>query len=707
MRAWIAVLLAWLWSAMPGAADTRVALVIGNSAYAGVGALSNPTGDAALVADALGSEGFKVTLVRDATRTAMLKALQAFSDEADQADWALVYYAGHGIEVGGVNYLLPIDVELRSDRDAQDEAISLNRVLETVENARKLRLVILDACRNNPFAATMKRSICIRAVERGLAPPEPQAGVIVVYAAAAGEVAEDGAGDHSPFAAALARRMQEPGLEVTRLFNVVTADVLDATGHRQRPYQYGSNPSREEFYFKSPAPVVAKPVDPSAFERTWRFLATSTDPGALKAFLDSLPEDSPLRRRVEARIAELPEPAPQVANQAPEPPKPAPTTGSAERRYVLPEGAAVVPQLGHTGSVEAVAFSPDGRFIVSGSRDETLKVWDAASGALLRTFEGHVGPVSSVAFSPDGRFIVSGSMDHTLKLWDASTVALLKTFNGHNGLVFSVAFSPDGRFIVSGSDDHTLKLWDAASGALLKSAMLSTFVEDEVSSVAFSSDGRYIVSAFSRDGRAFAIHSGTWDNIVEMGEMGASTPASPPRKSPIGYRNSVSSVAFSSDGRLIVIGSGDNTLKLQDAKSGALLKTFEGHHDSVSSVAFSPNGRLIVSGSMDHTLKLWDASTGGLLATYFVVDGHGVAYTPDDRFVTDGDPHAAFAICAALSNCPWTTSSPLTVAPRSRTTLRGCRRRRLRNSGWEPSAFDRALSVIARSPCGRSNPGAA
>jgi WD40 repeat protein len=179
---------------------------------------------------------------------------------------------------------------------------------------------------------------------------------------------------------------------------------------------------------------------------------------------------------------------------------------------------------------------------------------------------------------------------------------------------------------------------------VLKSAMLSTFVEDEVSSVDFSSDGSFIVSNFSRDGRAHSIHSGTWDNIVEMGEMGGSTPASPPRKSPIGYRNSVSSVAFSSDGRLIVIGSGDNTLKLRDAKSGALMKTFEGHHDSVSSVAFSSDGRFIVSGSMDHTLKLWDASTGGLLATYFVVDGHGVAYTPDDRFVTDGDPHAAFAI---------------------------------------------------------------
>ena len=130
MRRPIAFLFLWLCLAHPAFADSRVALVIGNSAYAGVGALSNPKNDAALVAATLGGEGFKVTLVQDANRIAMLKALRGFSDEADQADWALVYYAGHGIEVGGVNYLLPIDVELREDRDAQDEAISLNRVLD-------------------------------------------------------------------------------------------------------------------------------------------------------------------------------------------------------------------------------------------------------------------------------------------------------------------------------------------------------------------------------------------------------------------------------------------------------------------------------------------------------------------------------------------------------------------------------------------------
>ena len=251
MRGWIAFLGLWFCLASSAVAETRVALVIGNSGYGGVAALSNPKGDAALIAQTLGSEGFEVTLVQDATRAAMLNGLRSFSDEADRADWAVVYYAGHGIEVGGINYLLPTDAELREDRDVQDEAISLNRVLDAVANARKLRLVILDACRTNPFAVTMKRSISARAVDRGLAPAEPPAGILVVYAAAAGQVAEDGGGDHSPFTAALARRMLEPGLEVSHLFNVVTADVLDATGHRQRPYQYGSKSDPRRVLFRA------------------------------------------------------------------------------------------------------------------------------------------------------------------------------------------------------------------------------------------------------------------------------------------------------------------------------------------------------------------------------------------------------------------------------------------------------------------------
>jgi uncharacterized caspase-like protein len=309
----IAFLFLWLCLATSALADSRVALVIGNSAYAGVGALANPRDDAALVAATLRGEGFGVTLVQDATRDAMLKALRTFSHEADQADWALVYYAGHGIEVGGTNYLLPVDVELQEDRDAEDEAISLDRVLRAVANAHQLRLVVLDACRNNPFAATMKRSIYTRAVvDRGLAPADPPAGILVVYAAEAGRVAEDGTGGHSPFAAALARRLQDPGLEVRRLFDVVTADVLDATGGHQRPYQYGSNPSREAFYFAPPAP--ATPSDDAMAAAI--DAATSVD--QLTSLIAFLPEGR-LKEHAKSRAEALKQTQTTKAGESPSP----------------------------------------------------------------------------------------------------------------------------------------------------------------------------------------------------------------------------------------------------------------------------------------------------------------------------------------------------------------------------------------------------
>jgi len=228
----------------------RIALVIGNSSYQVVSELPNPRPDAATVAASLKEDGFETRLIPDATRQVMVDALRDFRDQADSADWAVVYYAGHGIEIGGTNYLVPIDAHLRSDVDADDEAIPLNRVLDSVSGAKKLKLVVLDACRDNPFLRTMKRSIALRSVNRGLASIRPEGGVLVVYAAEDGQVAEDGDGKHSPFSEAFVRRLAEPGVEINKLFRLVTADVMTATGNRQRPYQYGSLPGAEDLYFK-------------------------------------------------------------------------------------------------------------------------------------------------------------------------------------------------------------------------------------------------------------------------------------------------------------------------------------------------------------------------------------------------------------------------------------------------------------------------
>lgn len=228
----------------------RVALVIGNSAYTAVPALSNPARDAATVAATLRATGFqKVTLENNLTREGLFNALQTFAADAEQSDWAVVYYAGHGIEINGTNYLIPIDAKLVIDRDVEFEAIALDKVMTAVEGAKKLRLVLLDACRDNPFANQMRRSIASRSIGRGLAEIEPEAGTLVVYSAKHGQTALDGDGTNSPFVTAMIDRMKTPGIEVRRLFDLVRDDVMAMTDRHQQPFSYGSVPGAEDFYF--------------------------------------------------------------------------------------------------------------------------------------------------------------------------------------------------------------------------------------------------------------------------------------------------------------------------------------------------------------------------------------------------------------------------------------------------------------------------
>ena len=233
-------------SALPKASPTlherRVALVIGNSAYQNVGALPNPQKDAQALATTLRNIGFDVvTLAQDATRDKLSEALRTFAEESEKADWAMVYYAGHGIEVNGTNYLIPVDAKLATDRDIQFQAVPLDQVMAAVEGAHKLKLIMLDACRDNPFVPAMRRTaapeasaaptgggtVGTRSIGKGLAEVKVSGATLVVYAAKEGQTALDGEGGNSPFAVAVVQRLATPGVEINKLFRLVRDDVME------------------------------------------------------------------------------------------------------------------------------------------------------------------------------------------------------------------------------------------------------------------------------------------------------------------------------------------------------------------------------------------------------------------------------------------------------------------------------------------------
>lgn len=309
-----AVLTAAQFSMTAAQADRRVALVLGISAYQHVAKLPNPSNDADAMAALFRKSGFDVVETkRDVGIADLRRAVGDFSEKAQDADVAVVFFAGHGIEVDGTNYLVPADAKLARDFDIEDEALSLDRLLKAIEPAKRLRLVMLDACRDNPFAKTMKRTVASRSVGRGLAKIEPTVSdTLIAFAAKAGSVALDGDNSNSPFTTALLEHIATPGVDLRIAFGRVRDAVLTSTARKQEPYVYGSlggntvaivdaNVAAAKAEAK-PAPAQVAAADPAAsvgpraiavapapssneIAEAWRAVSTTTSPTVLEAFV--------------------------------------------------------------------------------------------------------------------------------------------------------------------------------------------------------------------------------------------------------------------------------------------------------------------------------------------------------------------------------------------------------------------------------------
>ena len=328
-RRWIFLLglLAMLAAGTVGHAETRLALVVGNGAYAHVSALANPVNDATGVAEALKGLGFSVTLRTDVTQADLKAAIAAFTDSvaaAGEGTLALFYYAGHGVQVAGGNYLIPVDADIRTDRDVLLRAVPASDLLQTLQLAgSSTNVIILDACRDNPFKSAS------RSIARGLARVDAPTGSLIAYATAPGQTAADGQGDNSPYSAALMKALVRPGQTLEQVFKAVRVEVLAETGGRQTPWEESSlvrdirltgDALAETQPAEAPAiqqamPAPAQAPDPAA--EAWATLSGSNSVAMLEKFVEMYP-DSSFAGFAKVRIEELqrqaavsPAPAPQ------------------------------------------------------------------------------------------------------------------------------------------------------------------------------------------------------------------------------------------------------------------------------------------------------------------------------------------------------------------------------------------------------------
>jgi len=588
-------------------AETRVALVIGNGAYQNAPRLPNPRNDAVDVAAALTRDGFTTIVETDLDKAAMENATIRFARAARTADVAMFYYSGHALQFAGANYLAPVDARLRDEADLR-RLIRLDDIVSDLQQAKNLRILVLDSCRDNPMAEELKRSIgTTRALplQRGLAKIDSPQGMIVAFATQAGRTAEDGDGRHSPYTAAFLKNI-EAREEIGTIFRQISEDVYETTGHGQLPELSLSLIGK--FYLRGRVEIVSKPdnqaTQPDIVRSDFSAAERVDTIGGWDAFLKQHPDGfyASLAQERRAKLtAKAGAPAGNPSQQAALPSVAVPSAADkaalgssavadAREKY---RGWALVQVAGLPDRVNALATPGDGKSLISAGDVSQVRILDAANGTLLRSLGGLWDPIHAVAVSRDGKHIVSGNKDGIVRIWNAEDGNQERWLQANASPINAVAISPDGSRIVSSSSDLVIKVRDRASGVILSVLQGHASL---VNALAVSTDGNRIVS-------------GSGDTTVKIWDASRGILLHTLQ----GHSKSVSAVAISQDGSRIVSGSWDKTLKIWDAVSGNLLRTLEGHVGPINALALSPDGSRIVSGGYDDVIRIWDATTGNQL----------------------------------------------------------------------------------------------
>jgi uncharacterized caspase-like protein len=623
--------------------------VIGNGAYAD-SPLKNPVNDARAMATSLHELGFEVIVRENANLQQMDDAVREFGRRLERAHAGLFYYAGHGMQIKGRNFLIPVGANFQHEDEVAYRSLDAGQVLDKMDSAKtQVNLMILDACRNNPFHAVF------RSKRQGLAEMEAPAGTLIAFATAPGSVALDGEGSNGVYTKHLLVQMKQPGQPVEQAFKRVRIGVVEETRQRQIPWE--SSSLRDDFQFRpaqAPAPASVAVTEAALELAFWDAIKSSSRADDYAAYLEQFPKgrfvplarnrQKALQKPAENTVQPQPVAMPPLAAQAvaasirpsatqrpPSAPRPSahigvPLATQATAPLAAPTVASsdtAAPHFSLPGAgFTAAGFSSDDAWLAAVDRDGKLQIHHAATGAAKSVFY-LAQALSAVRFAPDGRHIAVATESGEMRLLELGSGKELWRRKPHAGRVMSLAFSPDGRYLLSAATQGDVELSSVATGASVQR---------------LQNEGLPLLEAlYSPDGRYIGIVLGEGKSqVVKVVEIGSGRQQ---------LLVAAAAASFSVNGRYLLAAAGGHTPTLFDIASGEELRRFPRYPLTIFAGAYAESGQFVATVDAEGRGQMLDTRDGRPISSVRGprVQPRAAAFSPDvKRFaVIDGEGRIA------------------------------------------------------------------